>query len=494
MVKRKNRLSLLLILCSIGLLIVLQGLWLTSSYEKAFHDFNRESSYIFRNTVLALRDSLLERNIRPVNADSVEMFRRRFGPDSAVAGIKHAGVNYVNVQERGENISIYIATTGPEDSLRSLLKPLAAKAAWVRGQQNFIIKISPDTLDPDTITLHYRDALAKANIRSPFIIRHATKTEFGPLHGRLSLGPGRPDEPDIPARAGILKDTISTDGVHINPIHQYSASFPGIRGILLRNILPQILFSLFLTLITTMSFIVIFRGLRAQQRLMEIKNDFISNVTHELKTPVATVSVAIEALQKFHALDKPELTKEYLNIAQHELSRLTLMTDNILKTSVFEHNGIHFNPQKINIETIVDDVLLSMKLVFEKHRALVQFNKTGSDFVITGDASHLTNLVYNLLDNALKYSKGAARIAISLHELQDGLSLSVRDEGIGITPEYQKRIFEKFFRVPTGDIHTIKGYGLGLSYVWNVVEKHEGTIDLESTPGEGSVFKIVLPR
>ncbi|MBA4057365.1 MAG: hypothetical protein C0490_21810, partial [Marivirga sp.] len=413
--------------------------------------------------------------------------------DSTQKDFRRSDVNYVNVQERGENIHIYIAATGP-DSLKGLLRPLASKVRGINGHRNFVIRISPDTLNTDTITLHYRNALLKANMNPSFIVKHVVSHDFRGSPDPMPPIHRRQNQNSNPKNTSVLKDTIVTDAVHINPVHKYEASFPGVRKALLRSILPQILFSFFLTLITTASFVIIFRGLRGQQRLMQVKNDFISNVTHELKTPVATVSVALEALQKFHALDKPELTKEYLNIAQHELSRLSLMTDNILKTSVFENNGVNFNSQKIDVEQLISEVLSSMRLVFEKYRAIVKFDKTGDHFILMGDASHLTNLVYNLLDNALKYSKVPANITIELKGLPGQIVLSVKDEGIGILPEYQKRIFEKFFRVPSGDVHNTKGYGLGLSYVLNVVNNHSGKIDVESTPGKGSIFKIVLPK
>jgi signal transduction histidine kinase len=223
---------------------------------------------------------------------------------------------------------------------------------------------------------------------------------------------------------------------------------------------------------------------------MEIKNDFISNVTHELKTPVATMSVALEALKNFHALDNPKRTTEYLEIAQNELKRLTLMTDKILKTAVYEDQGVELKIEKIDLDNLIQNVLSSLTLVFEKRRILVSYVKEGSDFHFYGGAAHLTNVLYNLLDNALKYSNDGASIDVRLTSGPEGISISVKDTGIGIAPEYQKKIFEKFFRVPSGDVHAVKGYGLGLSYVASVVKSHDGGISVESEPGKGSCFRI----
>lgn len=146
------------------------------------------------------------------------------------------------------------------------------------------------------------------------------------------------------------------------------------------------------------------------------------------------------------------------------------------------------------MDKLVEQVLSSMKLIFEKQRANVQFQKVGSDFHLNGGSVHLTSVVYNLLDNALKYSPINPEILIMLEEKSEHIILTIKDNGVGIAPEYRKKVFEKFFRVPTGDVHNIKGYGLGLSYVEGVIKSHKGTIELDSEPGKGSSFKIRLPR
>jgi two-component system phosphate regulon sensor histidine kinase PhoR len=295
-------------------------------------------------------------------------------------------------------------------------------------------------------------------------------------------------------RFNIYSDTVKTDMVRLNPMHRYSASLFNIQSSLLREISPQILFSLFLTLITGGSFIVLYRSLRAQERLMEMKNDFINNISHELKTPVATVSVAIEALRNFNGLENPRLTDEYLSIAQNELARLTLMTDKILKTTIFEKKGITLTQEVVDLELIVQQVLNSCKLLFERQGASVTFVKEGTHFVIQGNEAHLTNVVFNLLDNALKYSRINPVIIVTLRQLGGSVRLIVEDNGIGIAPEFQKKIFEKFFRVPTGDVHNAKGYGLGLSYVASVMRSHGGSIQVKSQVANGSIFTLEFPE
>jgi two-component system phosphate regulon sensor histidine kinase PhoR len=253
------------------------------------------------------------------------------------------------------------------------------------------------------------------------------------------------------------------------------------------------LFSLFLAGVTIFSFLLLYRNLLRQQRLAEIKNDFISNITHELKTPIATVGVAIEALKNFNAMHDPQKTKEYLDISANELQRLSLLVDKVLKLSMFEKKEIELNKEHFDMKVLTREVLDTMKLQFEKNKAMVNFETSGKDFMINADKLHITSVIYNLLDNALKYRNGGPIINVRLTSQKDLVTLTVKDNGIGIAPEYQGRIFDKFFRVPTGNKHIVKGYGLGLSYVSHVVAQHKGTINVTSEINSGSTFMIKLP-
>jgi two-component system phosphate regulon sensor histidine kinase PhoR len=389
-------------------------------------------------------------------------------------------INYFNMKERTARIEII--STNERDSVGKILRPLVKKLQMDREPKNFIIRLNGDSLKKDSIVFYYSKALKHAGINAPFKVVTYTETPpSGIFRKRLH---------DLPRPAkGIYQSEI----VRLNPINQYAVSFAGVSALLIKEITPQILFSLFLTLITIFAFYAMYKNLRAQQRLMQIKNDFISNVTHELKTPVATVSVALEALKNFNALDDPKRTSEYLDIAQNELNRLTLMTDKILKTSVYEDKGVELKIEPVDLDTIITQVLSSMKLVFEKRNTALRYTKTGTSFILGGSREHLTNILYNLVDNGMKYSPDKSSLEITLSSEPGRIVLKLKDEGIGIAREYQKKIFEKFFRVPSGDVHNIKGYGLGLSYVASVVKSHGGEISVDSEPGKGSTFTIVLP-
>jgi len=254
-----------------------------------------------------------------------------------------------------------------------------------------------------------------------------------------------------------------------------------------------ILFSLFLVGITVASFVLLYRNLLRQRRLAEAKNEFISNITHELKTPIATVGVAIEALKNFNAIDDPKRTQEYLSISQNELQRLNLLVDKVLKLSMFEKKEVELKYEMTDLEDIVNEVVTSMRLQIEKFQGVVTVSREG-DTQLRADRLHLLSVLFNLLDNALKYSHENPRVGIALKGEDDHVQLIVADKGIGIAEMYHEKIFDKFFRIPHGDTHNAKGYGLGLSYVAHVIRKHKGSIRVESQPGKGTTFIIKLPK
>jgi signal transduction histidine kinase len=332
--------------------------------------------------------------------------------------------------------------------------------------QNIVIDLVADTLKAKELKVRYQAKLLKQQITLPFEVT-VSKTP------RLE-------------RTSALRAHVRSDGI------EYQAKFEEADWFLLRKITPQILFSIFLITITTLSFWLIYRNLQQQKRLTALKNDFVSNITHELKTPISTVSVAIEALSNFNVLQNPTQTKEYLEISKNELNRLSILVDKVLKMSVFEQKELVLNNDSINFRSLVESVLATMKLQFERCQAHVNFDLLGKTFTIIGDSIHLTNVVYNLLENALKYSKDP-QINVVLQENEENLQLSIEDNGMGIEEEFLPKIFDKFFRVPTGNVHNIKGYGLGLSYVKNVIERHNGTIEVNSKVGEGSTFIMRLP-
>lgn len=299
---------------------------------------------------------------------------------------------------------------------------------------------------------------------------------------------------DTPSRKGLDPGSdIVTVGIS-RPV-SFKLTLGNTMPYLLGKMLLPILFSMFLVAITLASFVLMYRSLRQQQRLAVLKNDFISNVTHELKTPIATVNVALEALKNFNALNDPQRSREYLDISQQELQRLSLLVDKVLRVSMFENKTVELKPELFNMVALVDEVVSGMRLQFEKLKAEVSVHTEGSDFDIEADRLHILSVVYNLFDNAIKYSVDKpVVISILLKELENVVEVRFSDQGIGIPGEYLGRVFDKFFRVPHGDVHNVKGYGLGLSYVAHIVREHRGEIRVESAEGKGTTFIIKLPK
>lgn len=337
-------------------------------------------------------------------------------------------------------------------------------------------KALDDSIPLSRIDSAYKKELAKNNIALAFSLRSGKDDS---LHRRDT--------------ASGAKFTTRPEFVGFVHPSWYQAQFENPVAFLIKRISPQILFSLFLVAFTSITFVFLYRNLAAQRRLTEMKNDFISNITHELKTPIATVSVAVEALRNFGGMQNPARTKEYLDISAAELQRLGLLVDKVLKLSLFENRELELKKEEVDLKQLTEEVLNTMKLQFEKHHARVNLELHGLYFNVQADRLHVTSVIYNLLDNAIKYSNDHPDITVQLRHETDAVLLSVSDKGMGIPQGFRDKIFDKFFRVPSGDHHNIKGYGLGLSYVAHVMKQHGGSISVESEPGKGSTFTVKFP-
>lgn len=230
-----------------------------------------------------------------------------------------------------------------------------------------------------------------------------------------------------------------------------------------------------------------------QKKLGIIKNDFINNMTHELKTPISTISLACEALRD-KSMNLPKQRQDsFLKMIHDENKRLYLLVDNVLKSAVWDQPTLQLDKTLFSLQSLVEEVAGSFKIQIEKKSGTLTTEFLQDEDEIIADKVHIANVIYNLLDNANKYSREKPKINIKLQNIADKIELEISDNGIGISNEDKKRIFEKFYRVPTGDVHDIKGFGLGLSYVKSIIEKHEGTIIIQSQIGKGTTCRIRLP-
>lgn len=269
--------------------------------------------------------------------------------------------------------------------------------------------------------------------------------------------------------------------------------FPEQKKILLWSVSfmagTSLVLTLMLLVISLITILVIFR----QKKLSEIKNDFINNMTHELKTPISTISLASQMLgDETVKLDEKGLA-HVSKLIKEESKRLGNQVEKVLQMSVLDEGKIDLDKKPLDINHIISQIVKKMSLQINQHSANVELDLIENIDSVVADEIHVTNILYNLLDNALKYCSDSPILLISTKEHKDGVKVTIEDNGIGISRENQKRIFDKFFRVPTGDIHNVKGFGLGLSYVKKVVNDHGGYINVESELKKGTIFTIYLP-
>lgn len=230
-----------------------------------------------------------------------------------------------------------------------------------------------------------------------------------------------------------------------------------------------------------------------QKRLSEMKNDFISNMTHELKTPISTIALSSEVLMQADIAAQPERLNQYAKIIKSENERLKSQVERVLQLASLDQEEMDLKKEKVDMHKLIEDAIIAFELTLSERGGDMLTELEASERSVLGDKVHLTNIVHNLIDNAIKYSPDAPRITVRTWNGKEKLFVAISDKGIGLDKENMAQIFEKFFRVPTGNVHNVKGFGLGLFYVRSIVKAHGGKVSVESKLGEGSTFTIQLP-
>ena len=232
-----------------------------------------------------------------------------------------------------------------------------------------------------------------------------------------------------------------------------------------------------------------------QKKLSDLKRDFINNLTHEFKTPIFSISLAAKSLNEREEIKTSEKMTSYVNLIGAESKRLQTQVDKILQMAMLDSGNLHLEKKTFDLHEVIRQVADSFTMIIAEKQGEIKLSLSAKRHLITADETHIKNVLYNLIDNAQKYTNGAPKINISTSDTaQNGILLLVKDHGIGIDERVQKYIFDQFYRAQQGDIHTVKGFGLGLSYVKRIVEFHMGTVSLRSQPGAGSEFSIFLPQ
>lgn len=251
--------------------------------------------------------------------------------------------------------------------------------------------------------------------------------------------------------------------------------------------------TLFLLMIIAVLFTVSLRTIANQRKLDQMKSEFINNMTHEIKTPISTIGLACEMLGDNSVSQDVASRANFIGIIASENNRMRVLVETILQSAKMSNRNFRINITEFDINPIIDKVVQTFQLTVKNRGGMIETHLDAVPSTVMADELHLTNLVYNLVDNGIKYSNEAPHIVISTSLSNNRFLLCVQDHGIGISKADQKHIFEKFYRVPTGNIHNVKGFGIGLNYVAEVVRLHHGHITLDSEPGKGSTFTVSLP-
>lgn len=280
------------------------------------------------------------------------------------------------------------------------------------------------------------------------------------------------------------------DPFFVSNKHEILLSFPKEERFIMYKMAGVFILSLLILSLIIGVFYYSISTIIRQKKLSEIKTDFINNMTHELKTPISTISLACQALEDPDMRKSEQLSGNYVSMISDENSRLGSLVEKVLQSAQIDRGELKLARKRINLHKAIESAVKKQEMHLKKRNALVDLDFVAKEIFVNADEVHLTNIFINLLDNAIKYTKDQPVIGIRTRILDDKVIIDINDNGIGISKENQKRIFEKLYRVPTGNLHNVKGFGLGLSYVKAIVEEHNGNISVNSTLGQGSTFII----
>jgi signal transduction histidine kinase len=441
-----------LMILSLVLLGILEYLWLHNEYKNKYRDMEDKLNHVMFSTIRDVEDSLI--------FSKMLVFNGKEEPDTG--------------HRRMFNIVIHT-----EDSIKTIddcgaVKGIEKERVKFRTRHPMrgmlLRELSGDTSGMDTPLINI----------SAMVMSHLRTADSTGEYERYKI---------ISWQGGdtVIREAMSRPQLDVMAGKKIALSNPHYKADIFHDLLPHLSFAVFLWLMVGAAFYYIWKNLRKQIHLNALRDEFVSNITHELKTPITTVGVALESLS-MTAEPTNMQNRKYLDICQIELKRLSMMVERILHNRAPQ---VHY--EELDVRQVLNDVMHNMKIQFDSKHAVVDIQQEGDGFVIHGDKSHMSGVLYNLFDNALKYSSEHPVIRVNLSKNKGVIRIDIKDNGIGIDPAYHDKIFEKLYRVPNQNRHDAKGHGLGLSYVADVVKKHRGKIDLVSQPGKGSTFTMIIP-
>lgn len=270
-------------------------------------------------------------------------------------------------------------------------------------------------------------------------------------------------------------------------------NFPGRQKFLMSSILGMLVLSILFTSIIILAYSGAIYQLIRQRQIAQIKTDFINNMTHEFKTPIATINLALDSIRNPKILQDSTKVLRYLQMIKDENTRMHGQVENVLRISQLEKNELNITKESLDVHELVEDAMTHVELIVEDRQGYIKSHLNAEKTSVLANESHFTNVLVNIMDNAVKYSSDQPKIDIYTENVGNNVLIKIADQGNGMSKQVAKRVFEKFYREPKGDVHDVKGHGLGLAYVKRIVEDHHGHISVESEKGKGSVFTIKLP-
>jgi two-component system phosphate regulon sensor histidine kinase PhoR len=356
-------------------------------------------------------------------------------------------------------------------------------------------------LDPAVLDTILRQELADRGLKSGYSygIFSKQRRNFIIIDGNYIVGDQGPidlvDELDEESSLGNSEYAVYLyDDIALQPPGLLMIHFPGQSRIVMGPVWLTILLSGLLLCVVlgcfAYSIFIIFR----QKKLSTMKNDFISNMTHEFKTPIATISLAADSITNPKVSGSQEKLERFAGIIRQENNRMHRQVEKVLQAAQIDRKEFKLKPISVDLNELLAEAVTHMGLQVEKLDGKIETSLVATNSVVVADRTHLSNILHNLMDNAIKYSENAPFIKVRTEDTKTGVKVSISDHGIGMTKEDQNQIFEKFFRVHTGNRHDVKGFGLGLSYVKAIVDAHGGKVTVDSKLGEGSTFSVEFPR
>ena len=517
----KKLFSILVILMSLSLIgiIFVQAYYINNALKTKEEQFsfnvkkaltytsNQVSDLEYRKYVVAL-NALIARGQEPdsITLRNLTIYKQQDNQDQII--VYDTGVTE-------ENYTIASINTNGKDSLdltkihgKTIKNTYSTSNLEGRSSTNLDISLTR-VLNMDRLQRATFEAQYKEEVRNTPIQQRVTLTDIERLLNKKLSEDGiniaydfavfNNDEPTTVASSQFQADLAPTIGVPIfideNGDSNYSLyiNFPKRKRFIMSSIIGMTLLSILFTVIIIVAYTSALFQLIQQRKISQMKSDFINNMTHEFRTPIATINLALDAIKNPKIFKNTDKVKSYLSMIKDENKRMNAQVENVLRISQLQKKQLIITKDRHKLHDLILDAITHVELIIEDRKGYIKTDFKAQKSSILANSTYFTNVIVNILDNAVKYSEGPPKIDIVTVNAGNNILLYVKDQGIGISKAAQKRIFEEFYREHTGDVHNVKGHGLGLANVKRIVENHQGIVIVDSEKGKGSTFIIKLP-